>query len=804
MATAAMVRAQRDENTKELRIGLVCYGGVSLCVYMHGYTKELQKLVIASEAFEADASRNPFAAERVEHVYWNALQRLSQIAPGNTRVRVVVDVVAGTSAGGINGVFLCKALAHNLSQDAIRELWFEKADIEQLLGGSWIAEHFNEEKFLFDHKAPFHGEALYGWILQALESMDAAPVPPPTGLPGAATPAAPTLVPGGHALQLFITATDYYGYRQYLTLADPAHLQERRNRHIMEFDFVADGTVVKDQFRHEYNPMLAFAARATSSFPGAFPPQTLATTAAKMESYGDPLRKVDWRGEFFARYREVGANPEHTCFIDGGVLNNYPFQPAIDAIMARRAETEVDRYLLFLDADPAGEVAEPDGTSLPNLFQAVWAGLTGVGNAQPILDQIVAVSQFNDKVRSTNRIIAAAKPGIAHRLQQGSFVDAEFRIASHLTEADLTDARHRIEKQAEQDAGYLYDAYVEIRVDAIVNQFAAGICASAGLDRTLNVGAQIGNIVERWASMSGYTGEHADACKRSWLLEHFDLGYLRRRLAFVIAGINELYAGGDAAGRSRSGLNQAKAFLYDAIDSVAALIGGAGVSAAVKASLAAVFRPAVIGAWIEEGDTTARVDEFVAAHRADLDALVVRLAAEFDAMRSRLATSLYSYFHDHTASWDAAARTEVLSRYIGFPFWDVLIYPINRLSQAGELKELQVYRCSPSDSRALGLGSAAEKLLGIKVAHFGGFFERAYRENDYLWGRIDAAERLLNLLWATCRQPDAPPTPVDPAILKAALATIVDEETAPPNPLQTDQGQELAADLRRRIAMLPG
>ena len=38
---------------KELRIALVCYGGVSLAVYMHGVTKEVWKLARASRAKSA-------------------------------------------------------------------------------------------------------------------------------------------------------------------------------------------------------------------------------------------------------------------------------------------------------------------------------------------------------------------------------------------------------------------------------------------------------------------------------------------------------------------------------------------------------------------------------------------------------------------------------------------------------------------------------------------------------------------------------------------------------------------------------
>ena len=36
---------------KELRIALVCFGGVSLAVYMHGMTKEILSLVRASMTF---------------------------------------------------------------------------------------------------------------------------------------------------------------------------------------------------------------------------------------------------------------------------------------------------------------------------------------------------------------------------------------------------------------------------------------------------------------------------------------------------------------------------------------------------------------------------------------------------------------------------------------------------------------------------------------------------------------------------------------------------------------------------------
>jgi hypothetical protein len=38
------------------------------------------------------------------------------------------------------------------------------------------------------------------------------------------------------------------------------------------------------------------------------------------------------------------------------------------------------------------------------------------------------------------------------------------------------------------------------------------------------------------------------------------------------------------------------------------------------------------------------------------------------------------------------------------------------------------------------------KLAGMAVMHFGAFFKRDGREKDYLWGRLDGAERLIGLL----------------------------------------------------------
>ena len=51
---------------KELRLALVCFGGLSLAVYMHGASKEILKLVRASRALHGITDRARRANARPE------------------------------------------------------------------------------------------------------------------------------------------------------------------------------------------------------------------------------------------------------------------------------------------------------------------------------------------------------------------------------------------------------------------------------------------------------------------------------------------------------------------------------------------------------------------------------------------------------------------------------------------------------------------------------------------------------------------------------------------------------------------
>src|SRR3546814_7629835 len=110
---------------KELRFALICYGGSSLAVYMHGITKEVWRLSAASRAFHDDEAPSGSGA-----VYGDLLAAI--LARSGVRLRVLADIVAGGSAGGINGIFLARALATGQWLDPLTALWLEDADVDQL------------------------------------------------------------------------------------------------------------------------------------------------------------------------------------------------------------------------------------------------------------------------------------------------------------------------------------------------------------------------------------------------------------------------------------------------------------------------------------------------------------------------------------------------------------------------------------------------------------------------------------------------------------------------------------------------
>lgn len=744
-AVAPVPAAPDHANTVELRLALVCYGGVSLAIYMHGVTKEIQKLVAASKAYEQDQSSCPFEPGETERAYWQALRDLE--TRDRVRTRVVVDVIAGTSAGGINGIILAKALAHDLPQDSLRDVWLERGDIKELMASraaravpflplkllTWAGVSAVKRRL----DPPLDGNRMFKWIREALQEMDEGE------RPGA------TLMPAQHQLELYVTLTDFYGYYRGVPTYDPARVKDRRHRHVLVFSY----SDVKDQLNKDWNSELAFAARATSCFPGAFPPINLANIKENVPDWEGSQRFKD---EFWSIYPLSDADVERTHFVDGGVLDNFPFRHAVDAVRSRPASLEVDRRLIYIEPHPAAMTEPPEGSS-PSVRATVTGGLSALPRHEPILDDLLEVRRFNERVERVNNVIEAAGAEIF------SLADVPLDAAGYAA------ARDKAVEAA--NTGFAYATYTELKLHSVVERFAELACEVCHFPPDSNHAFFVTDVLTEWANRRGLLEPRIEPdADQVEFLKSFDLAYAERRLRFVIRYVSSRYE----EGVERDSLNKAKELLYGQVAELRQAAADAGAGNRGDA-VRRLFDPKDLSARIDSDERPDEVvSEFVDEHADDLDRMRDALKKFFGERLGDSGESGYRALLTATSDWPKEDREGALVRYVGFPLWDVLIFPISSVADVGELNKVEVVRFSPEDVRLLRapgqeseLPTAEDKLKGVGAGHFAAFFSRDRRENDYLWGRLDGAERLITLLFGA-----EPPEDT----CQAAFGAILDQE----------------------------
>ena len=775
-----MARQEAGE-TKQLRLAVVCYGGVSLAIYMHGQTKEINRVVKASALLDEGGADG--AGTGSERVYARVLEELAASDPDRTRTRVVVDTVAGTSAGGINGVYLAKAVAHNRSQDELRNLWLEKGDIGLLMRGpeflSWKLR-LPGRLLRIRKQTALRGDVMSEWLYEALDGMDKQ-----ARMPGEPE----TLMPPRHLLQLFVTMTDFYGYNREVVLMDPdadrknriLPISDWRHRHVLEFRHGQD----RDDFGSNDNPALAFSARATSCFPGAFPP-------VSFDAFEGYLRKWDVRfpkefdAKYFRLYGLSEAVPRNAFFVDGGVLDNRPFGHAVAAIRGKAADVEVDRRLLYLEPDP-GAPGRPPKRLEPSPFSTVFGAISGIPRREPLLEDLLNVATFNDRVARVRDIIEVSFDKIAERVPTviGQRLD---ELPADPGPELLAEWSAKAHEAAAEDAGFGYATYIRLKIADVVDRYARAVCAASNFPEDSNQAFFVRTALRSWAESSGGLFEKTTPPTKAQIdfLGDFDLEYGRRRIEFVIAGLNWFYrdrALGKECYPERAELDALKRRLYEGVDTLRGLVAAIRDDEQLSDAVGVCFAQKPIAEFV--ADNGFAPDAYAARHEAELNRLR-------DDLRTYLKTNLQSFTPDlyreldrSTHGWHPKRRADLLVRYLGFPFWDILLYPIKALAEVGERDHLDVVRMSPRDATLLGRRGEA-KLKGTGRHHFGAFFERAGRENDYLWGRLDGAERLIGLLVGR-------DDPGFRAWCVQAFEAILDEEAQATPPLPAPLLEELRA-----------
>ncbi|WP_129793728.1 patatin-like protein [Sphingosinicella sp. CPCC 101087] len=743
---------------KELRIALVCYGGISLAVYMHGVTKEIWRLAKASRAFTGGDARGPDS----EGVYHDLLRRMAE--HGETELRVLVDILAGASAGGINAIFLAHAIAGGHSLDPLTDLWLESADIDRLLDPevssvsrfaksaavpfAWAFSARSgtvEETVEPAHRAevrsklanfvrarwfapPFGGPAFTNLILDAFDAMEAEPNERP-------------LLPASQPLDLFVTVTDFRGHPVQLRLNSPSEVTEREHRITLAFhDAPGDERQLGDAVE------LTYAARATASFPGAFPPFTVGELDEVLKQRG---RSWPGRDAFLARALPRHAalgDAEDAVLIDGSVLANAPFGPAIRALDQRPARREVDRRFVYIDPKPGlksvrltgGGASEP-----PGFFSTIIGALSDIPREQPIRDNLEVIERLSGRIRRLRRIVGAMQPEVEAAIED-AFGSTFFLVRP--TPKRLAAWRARANELAAKSAGYAYASYAHLKIATVVEEAADSVLRLGGRESGDRVGReQVRGAIWAYVRNLGLVEPGAVSARGASpevirFLRDFDVGFRTRRLRFIAKGAAQLIEDRDAAAK-------VGALLNDLLERY-------------------------------QRRTPDQVDERIrqalAAAATEPAAAMEALARLWDLRPLDELTDLQ--LTETISTLDKPERRRLILSYLGYPFYDVATLPLLQGEGLDEFDPIKVDRISPDDAVAIRAGGTAATLKGIQLNSFGAFFSRAYRENDYLWGRLHGADRLVDILLSTLPEPKRLPQIEVAALKRQAFRAILADE----------------------------
>ncbi|MGN6270085.1 MAG: patatin-like protein [Sphingomonas sp.] len=742
---------------KEVRLALVCYGGISLAVYMHGITKEIWRFAKASRAFHAG---DPIGGGS-QGIYRAMFEEIEQVA--QVKLRLLVDIIAGASAGGINGVFLAQAISAGQSLEPLTDLWLTSADVEALIDPeaapssrlskawalpiAWMAAKRNgggvdelvdagareEVRAKLSHfvrsrwfEPPFGGARFTGLLLDAVEAM-------------AAAPREARLLPEGQPLDLYVTVTDFRGHPERLRLNSPPEVVETEHR--LVFPFSDHGEAVA-ALAHPAE--LAFAARATSSFPGAFPPFTVKELDEVIAARGG-----EWPGReaFLARVlpRQAAANAaDKAVLIDGSVLANAPFRPAIDALRERPAHRQIDRRFIYIDPSPGLKIhfgGEVDET--PGFFQTIIGAVSELPRQQPIRDNLEDIAEKSARIERMRAIVSEIRPEVESEIES---LFGHTLFLDRPTAARLATWRRRAQNAAAAKAGYAYAAYGQLKIDGVIYLIASllyQVGGEHGPSRREHIRATIAAAV-RARGFDKETPIFAGGASEAAIdfLRRYDLGFRVRRLRLLARRLTEIEMAHEEAEL-------------------------APIREAIYQSLAVYLD-------CKRTDPHIRLRREVRRLAADAGVLLDRLSDSMDL--TRLDAETDARITEALAALSKDIRREMLLTYLGFPYNDVATLPLLQGEGVDEFDPIKVDRIAPDDARAIRAGGAEATLKGIQFNSFGAFFSRAYRENDYLWGRLHGAERMIDIVLSTLPETVRLKPGRVAGIKRAAFLAILDEE----------------------------
>jgi patatin-related protein len=536
----------------EIRFGVVMYGGVSLAMYINGVANEMYEMVCATPKYKTEGKLtgtrelyrrlswllgNPsLRKEYSSRIRMRTTQPDGEV-PGDVwtdellkgkqpPTRLVVDVIAGTSAGGINGIFLAKALANGEQFACLKDLWVTEGDIGLLLNDNRSYEGLDK----CEQRSPnslLNGDRMYLKLHQVMEGM------------GGKSPASNSLI---DEMDLFVTTTDVKGSPVPLRLSDDV-VYERRYKRSFHFKYSNEANRCNDfASNDENNALLAFAARCTSSFPFAFEPMTL-EAAAKLLKPGcfDKVEKTSFFSQF-PKAELKNGNHFSRAFGDGGYLDNKPFTYVAKTLSIRQALVPVERILLYVE--PAPQLVEAhespsNGDGVPDALTNSLDALTSIPRYETIREDLQAILKRNRRIERIDRIVREGEIDL-HRMLEG-----ESNPFVHI----LRDKGGAIppfpdfnRKDMVTYFGTAFLSYRRMRVFSVTDKIAGRLAELWGTDRASDHRYALTALVREWRDRH-YQEEPQESGQHESINQFFstfDVGYRIRRLSFLLRQVDHL------------------------------------------------------------------------------------------------------------------------------------------------------------------------------------------------------------------------------------------------------------------------
>jgi predicted acylesterase/phospholipase RssA len=791
---------------QEIRFAVVLYGGVSLAIYINGVVQELLRMVRATSGLQP---RNTGTSEGVYRKLGCVLER--GILPPNDadpgpndpiKTRFRIDIISGTSAGGLNGLYLAKALIGDKSIDGVQELWFDEGDIRALLNdaGSYKNIQLRRPQEI---ESLLNSRRMYYRLLKAFDTMD-------EGGRGSAREDKITS-PLADEIDVFATTTDIEGVPVPIRLFDNI-VYERRHRNDFHLRFIPNE---RNDFQADNNPFLAFAARCTSSFPFAFEPMRLcdideALASDPIYALARPYCRSDstrWQ-KFFTNYLQTdpadvdAVDPRSTpfprrSFGDGGYLNNAPFSYAVEALLARQPALPIDRKLFYVEPSPTHPEEAVLRTDKPDAIENSLAALVTIPGYQTIRNDLMRMLERNHDAAKINKALGELQPAIDLPEQDPPGEPPEMPF--------LTDDCYR--------------GCYQIRATDTTNQIALIMARALSVDEQSVLFVALRSLIRAWRDYR-YRVSDADAAGVHSFLERFDLSYRVRRLRFVLRKLDALHAL-PLQDRDHPAYREAlavRAFTFGAdrqvpdrpvpaqdLQDVWTVVAGqyaelhkiarrltqkplppdttspgdpdmpdandpvhlvralleprraeirqllrtiAGMPAEGPAGAKDRLQTKPLDRSVHESRNAelacdSRAEELLGELRQALAELDQQLAAIFAKRFADTHETVVKAVSSHGDAAQVAARY-----YLCFERFDCVQFPMSFGTNIGEPDQVDIVRIAPEDADRLVDDAAARrrKLKGLVVAHFGAFLDRDWRVSDLLWGRLDAAERIITCL----------------------------------------------------------